>query len=432
MIKVSIFGTGYVGLVTGATLADMGHKVTCFDVDKTKIELLESGSVPFYEPGLESLIAEGINNKRLVFSLVKDIENLNQDFHFIAVGTPENSDGSANLKYINSVLETINSFANEGSTIIIKSTVPIGTNRRLKSKIRKKNIDIASNPEFLREGSAVNDSLNPDRVIIGAENQKTSNKVRKLYRSFEDKTSILEVSLEDAELIKYAANSFLATKISFMNEMSRICDSLGASIKNLKKGMTLDPRINDSFMDAGSGYGGSCFPKDLLALKHSADERKVSNLLLEAVDKTNDIQKTYLLENFQSNFKESFKNKNITILGLAFKPNTDDIREAPSIEIVKKLHKQGSNITVYDPKAMDNFKIKMDEIGLSEIMYANTKEESFQNAQIVILVTEWPEFINSEQELIKIKNIEIVMDGRNIWNPKIFEKQNIIYKGVGQ
>jgi len=430
MSKISIIGTGYVGLVTGATLAAIGHDVECLDVSKDKIDQLNRGVVPFHEPGLSELINDAVNQGRIQFSLVSDVKNLSHEFHFLAVGTPEKEDGSADLKYINEAVNFIAENAEAGSIIVTKSTVPIGTNKAISEKVAHKDIHLVSNPEFLREGSAVEDSLNPDRIIIGSSSIDPAAQVRALYKKFQTKCSILEVSWEDAELTKYAANAFLATKISFMNEIAQICDKVKADVKNVKNGMVLDPRINDAFMDPGCGYGGSCFPKDVLALEETAKQNNLSLNLLAAVDRTNDVQKTYILDKFLE--KHSLKNANVSVLGLAFKPNTDDVREAPSQTIIEYLVAKNAAITAFDPKASQNFRTAMLNKNITNFTIANTAAEALQNPDIIILCTEWSEFLNLEDEICKINSLKHVIDGRNFWKKEVFENHNINYYGVGR
>ena len=430
MKNISVFGTGYVGLVTGATLASLGHTVECFDISRKKIQKLKKGISPFYEPGLSELLQSVIRSGHLKFSIVNESIKLDHDFHYLAVGTPELSDGSADLNFVYSAVEFIRQKSRQEAVVIMKSTVPIGTNRRVAAILNANGVDVVSNPEFLREGTAVQDSLHPDRIIIGGANKQTLAKVRNIYKEFEEMCPIIEMSWEDAELTKYAANAFLATKISFMNEISRICDAVNADILNVKAGMVLDPRINDAFMDAGCGYGGSCFPKDVLALRHTATEHEVDTKVLGAVDLTNDIQKTHILSRYLQ--KHSVKGMKVTVLGLAFKPNTDDIREAPSLEIVNMLTEQHAEVKVYDPKATENFVIKMRESQTEQFSIAKTIDDALLEAEVVILCTEWQEFSNMEARLCEITSLKSVLDGRNLWNRCYFDEKEILYMGVGR
>ena len=429
MTKIGIFGTGYVGLVTGATLASIGHTVECFDVSAEKIESLLLGRIPFFEPGLKELTDSAVNSGKLTFKLVSDINELDHDVHYLAVGTPEAKDGSANLKYIYSALDTIIKYATTDCLIVTKSTVPVGTNRAIFDYVSGSNVFILSNPEFLREGSAVSDSLNPDRIVIGSNCKMASEKLRGVYRSFESKTEILEVSWEEAELTKYSANAFLAAKISFMNEIARICDAFNANIHNVKAGMVLDPRINDSFMNAGCGYGGSCFPKDVLALDFSARSKGIFTKLLLSIDETNEYQKTYLLEKFLK--EHSIGGCKVGILGLAFKPDTDDIREAPALAIVKRLLQEDVHLKLYDPEASSNFLAALGEVEPGKLQLANSLDEATDDANVIIVCTEWAEVVNAEIKISKLEKLKFVLDGRNIWSRELFSKAGKVYVGVG-
>jgi UDPglucose 6-dehydrogenase len=427
---ISIFGTGYVGLVTAVTLASVGHKVECFDIDAKKISAIKRGSITFYEPGLNKLVQEHIKNGRLSFNIVTSSCKLDHDFHFLAVGTPEQEDGSADLKYLYSAVNHIIKHSKPGATLVIKSTVSVGTNRRVFEMVCASGLTVVSNPEFLREGSAVSDSMSPDRIIIGSNSSQSLAQVRSLYRSFEQKCEILEMDFEDAELTKYAANAFLATKISFMNEISRICSSINADIEKVKSGMVHDPRINDAFMDAGFGYGGSCFPKDVLALAHTASQNNVNSTLLRAVDETNDIQKTYFLRKHSKMYP--FDGKSVSVLGLSFKPNTDDVREAPALDIVEYLLSQNAKVTVYDPKANNNFNSAMNLRKLHNYTVAESTVDAVSTAEVIVLCTEWDEFFNLEHMLSEISTLKHVIDGRNIWNKKYLTQLNIRYTGIGR
>lgn len=429
MKDISIFGTGYVGLVTGASLASIGHSVECFDISDERISSLESGRIPFFEPGLKELIDSSLVAGKLKFSLVKNISVLNHDVHYVAVGTPENSDGSADLSYIYEAVNTIIEFARPGAILVTKSTVPVGTNRKLADLVRKKGCHVVSNPEFLREGSAVKDSLSPDRIIVGSDSNEALEILKDVYRSFYNKCEILEMGWEDAELTKYAANAFLAAKISFMNEVSRICDAVEADIHNVKAGMVMDPRINDSFMNAGCGYGGSCFPKDVLALEHTAKVLNVDTVMLNAIDSTNDIQKEYLIKKFLKS--GDFAQKRVAVLGLAFKPDTDDVREAPALDAVKLLIDEGASVTVYDPEATNNFVKAMHKAGIFEFTVAETSLAAIADVDIVMLCTEWDELVNLEKSVSEVCGLKYVLDGRNVWDREMFVKRGIIYLGVG-
>jgi UDPglucose 6-dehydrogenase len=433
MLHIGVIGTGYVGLVTGACFAEFGVYVTCVDKDPSKIDLLKKGIVPFFEPGLESIVNKNLKNGRLRFST--DIADAVRDtlVIFIAVGTPPRGDGSADLSYVEDVARQIAQYMNGYKVIVTKSTVPVGTGERLKKIISdnlKENhhFDIASNPEFLREGSAIEDFMRPNRVIIGAESPEAIAILKDLYRPlYLIETPFVITNIETAELIKYASNSFLAVKISFINEIANLCEKVGADVHMVAKGMGLDQRIGSKFLHPGPGYGGSCFPKDTLALIKLAEEHgEELNIVRAAVD-VNIKQRERMIKKITSSMGD-LKGKSIAILGLSFKPNTNDIREAPSIYIIKELKRLGAIIKTYDPAAMNDMKVLF-----PEIIYADDPYEASTGADAIVIVTEWNEFRNLDLERIKLlMRDRYFFDLRNIYEPAKMKQLGFIYHSVGR
>ncbi|MFH1391977.1 MAG: UDP-glucose/GDP-mannose dehydrogenase family protein [Candidatus Diapherotrites archaeon] len=427
-MKIAVFGTGYVGLVAGACLADLGNEVICVDVDEKKISDLKKGKIPIYEPGLEEIVKKNFEEKRLTFTTdaKKSIETAK--IIFIAVGTPQSENGEADLKYVFKVCETIGKNANEPKVIVDKSTVPIGTAKKVKekvSKFTKHNIAVVSNPEFLREGSAVKDFLEPDRVVIGSDSEEASKLIESLYKPLD--CEIVITNPESAEMIKYASNAFLATRISFINEIANLCEKVGADVVEVSKGMGLDHRIGKYFLDAGAGYGGSCFPKDVKALQKIAVNVGYELSIIREVEAVNKKQKTIPVEKLRKEF-DSLEGKKIAVLGLAFKPNTDDMREAPSIEIINYLLKGKAKVIAVDPIAEKNAK-KI----LSNIEYAKDPYEASKGADALILVTDWNEFLEIDFEKIGSKmNSKIIIDGRNIYDKENLKKLGFKYIGIGR
>lgn len=441
-MNLTVIGTGYVGLVSGTCFAEMGNTVTCIDVDAKKIENLKNGVIPIYEPGLEAMVKRNIQNKTLQFSTnLKDHLN-NCDIAFIAVGTPMGEDGSADLKYVLQVAKEIGQNMNSSLIVVDKSTVPVGTADKVKEYIdqelkkRKETIEyhVVSNPEFLKEGDAINDFMRPDRVVIGSDNEMSSKKMRNLYapffRSSMDRLIIMDV--RSAEMTKYVANAMLATKISFMNEIANICELVGADVNKVRLGIGSDSRIGYSFIYPGSGYGGSCFPKDVSALKRTAQEHGYQAKLITAVEDVNDKQKLVIAKKIVSRFGEDLTNKTFAIWGLAFKPETDDMREAPSIYIIKKLIEKGAKIQAYDPKAMEeaeHFYFK----DLGGISYFDSKYKTLKDADAMILLTEWKEFRAPDfDELKKELKTPIIFDGRNQYNDILMKERGFEYFQIGK
>lgn len=422
-MKLTIIGTGYVGLVTGTCFAEMGNKVYCVDNNFDKIANLKKNIIPIYEPNLESLVKSNQEKGDLIFTtdLKEALDNSN--IIFIAVGTPANEDGSVNLDYVYNVALEIAENITKDSLIVIKSTVPVGTAFKVKDIIESNldediNIDIASNPEFLKEGVAVNDCMRPDRVIIGSENDEVFDTLKELYSSFivnNDRFILMDV--KSAEMSKYVANALLATKISFMNEIANICEKTGANVKNVRLGIGSDKRIGYDFIYAGCGYGGSCFPKDVNGLINIALDNGYVPKILSYVEEVNENQKLVLVNKIIDRFGEDLSGLTFGIWGLSFKPQTDDVRCAPSLIIASEIIKRGGKIKAYDPKAMDNFRLNFDFDG---IIYEKSKYDVLNDSDALILITEWKEFRSLNlDELSKRLNQKIIFDGRNIYSPKI-------------
>jgi len=431
-MKISVIGSGYVGLVTGACFADLGNEVICVDNDIEKIKKLKNNEIPFYEPGLENLVKVNVNEGRLRFTEDTGEGVRNSDIIFIAVGTPPREDGSADLTSIENVGKEIGKNLNGYKLIVEKSTVPVRTGEWLRSVIEKYNVnnaefDVASNPEFLREGSAIHDFMNPDRIVIGVENEKSAQILVKLYEPLN--APILVTDINSAEIIKHASNAFLSMKISFINAVANICELAGADVKKVAKGIGLDKRIGEAFLNAGIGYGGFCFPKDLDAFIAISERLGYDFKLLKEVRNINNHQKLLPVKKLKNIFG-TLKEKIIGILGLSFKPNTDDMRLAPSIDIVNALSKEGAIVKAYDPVAMENAKKIFKDV---EINYCKNPYETARDCDAIIIVTEWNEF--KYLDLIKIKKLmknNVIIDGRNIFDRKKLEKLGFHYEGIGR
>jgi UDPglucose 6-dehydrogenase len=441
-MNLTVIGTGYVGLVSGTCFAEMGNTVTCIDVDTKKIENLKQGIIPIYEPGLEAMVARNIKNKSLHFSTDLSAHLEKCDIAFIAVGTPMGSDGSADLKYVLQVAKQIGQYMTHTLIVVDKSTVPVGTADKVEATIQeelnKRKVAIAfhvvSNPEFLKEGDAINDFMKPDRVVIGANNDEAAKKMRTLYSPFfrSSVDRLIQMDVRSAEMTKYVANAMLATKISFMNEIANICELVGADVNKVRVGIGSDSRIGYSFIYPGSGYGGSCFPKDVKALKKTAEEHGYTAQLINSVELVNDKQKLVIANKVVKRFGEDLSGKTFAIWGLAFKPETDDMREAPAIYIIKELVKRGAKIQAYDPKAMEeaqHFYLK----NIKGVTYHNSKYETLQNADAMILLTEWKEFRSPDFEELKVQlRTPIIFDGRNQYNHVLMEERGIEYYQIGK
>ncbi len=429
-MKIGIIGSGYVGLVTGTCFAHLGHQVLCVDNDRTKVTMLKKGKVPIYEPGLQEMIAENVREGRLDFSLsivqaVKHCEVL-----FICVNTPPKDNGEADLSYVENVARDIAQHLKEYRLVVEKSTVPVQTGEWIYKTMKEYQsrtslFDVASNPEFLREGSAIHDFLEPDRVVLGVSNARAEKLLRKLYEPI--KAPLLVTDIKSAELIKHASNSFLASKIAFINLVSRVCDAVGADVEQVAKGMGLDPRIGPSFLKAGIGFGGFCFPKDLAAFLRMAEKLGVRFDVLKEVLASNDEQKSYFVQKIE-NVLWNLKGKKLAVLGLAFKPDTDDMRFAPSIDILQALQKEGASIHAYDPQAEEKAKPI-----LKGIQYAKSPYETCRRADALVVLTEWSEFSNLDFKRIKkLLRQPVIFDGRNMFNATDLRKLGFRYYGMGR
>lgn len=437
-MKITVVGTGYVGLVTGTCLAETGNTVTCIDIDENKIEKLRKGIIPIYEPGLETLVKKNYEKSKLFFST-----DLTQNFDdteivFSAVGTPPDEDGSADLQYVLDVARQVGRTMRHYLVMITKSTVPIGTAEKVRQTIQEEldkrgekiPFDVASNPEFLKEGSAVNDFLRPDRIVIGTDSEKAKKILERLYKPFVlNGHPVLFMDIPSAEMTKYAANSMLATKISFMNDIANLCEIVGADVNSVRRGIGSDPRIGNKFIYPGTGYGGSCFPKDVKALIKTADTNQYSLEILKAVENVNERQKSVLFAKLYKHFNGNLSGKRITLWGLSFKPETDDMREAPSLRLIEKLNEAGAHVIGYDPAAMNEAK----RILGNKIEYADDAYEALINSDALMLVTEWREFrILKYKLLVKLMNNRLIFDGRNIYEPEEMREHGFTYYSIGR
>lgn len=430
-MKITVVGTGYVGLVAGVCFAEKGHNVICYDINEEKINIMKKGISPIYEAGLQELMQKNNKAGRIHYTTDYKEAYKNSDFIFIGVGTPERTDGSANLDYVYEAALQIAQNIEKDCIIVIKSTVPIGTNDEIEKYIRqnlknKVKIDVASNPEFLAQGQAVKDTLEPSRIVIGTENKETEKKMMELYSNFD--APILATDRRSAEMVKYASNDFLALKISYINDIANLCEVVGANIEDVAKGMSYDKRIGDKFLKAGCGYGGSCFPKDTKALHYLASQGGYELKTVKAAIEVNKNQKLVLLKKARNKFR-SFKGVNIAVLGLAFKPGTDDLREAPSLDNVSVFIDEGAKIKAYDPIAINNYKKKYP----TEIEYVNSPEEALKNADVCFIFTEWNEIKNVRpEEYVKYMKNPLVYDGRNIYDISEMENAGVEYYSVGR
>nr|WP_321266233.1 UDP-glucose/GDP-mannose dehydrogenase family protein [uncultured Sulfurimonas sp.] len=439
-MKISVIGTGYVGLVSGVCFAQMGNKVTCVDIDEKKIEDLKQGIIPIYEPGLEDMTLENYKNKTLDFTTNSDAAIKNSSISFIAVGTPMGEDGSADLKYVLAVAKTIGESMTDYMVIVDKSTVPVGTADKVKATIQAEldkrgveiEFDVVSNPEFLKEGAAIKDFLHPDRVVIGADSQKAMDIMRELYAPFmKHHDRFIAMDIKSAEMTKYAANAMLATKISFMNEMSQICERVGADINKVRNGIGSDSRIGYSFIYPGCGYGGSCFPKDVQALAKTAKDFGYNPRILDAVEAVNLDQKYVMSNKVIARFGENLEGKTFAIWGLSFKPETDDMREASSITIINELTSRGAKVVAYDPKARHEAESHYLK-GNDKVSYVDSKYEAIKDADAMILVTEWQEFRSPDfDEMKKLLKSAVFFDGRNQFSKEKMNQYGFEYFQIG-
>jgi UDPglucose 6-dehydrogenase len=442
-MKVTVIGSGYVGLVTGACLADMGNHVVCLDLDPQKIALLQAGGVPIHEPGLQALIESNVAAGRLQFTSDAAMATQHGTLQFIAVGTPPDEDGSADLRYVLAAARAVGQHMTDHKIVIDKSTVPVGTADRVREAVqaeldrRRVKVDFAvvSNPEFLKEGAAIADFMRPDRIVVGSDDERATLLLRALYAPFiRNRDRLIVTDVRSAEFTKYAANCMLATRISFMNELSRLAEKVGADIEEVRRGIGSDPRIGTSFLYAGTGYGGSCFPKDVQALIRAGAQQGVALSILEAVEAANERQKSVLVDKVVARFGEDLSGRTFALWGLAFKPDTDDMREAPSRVIVQALLARGARVQAYDPVAGDEARrvfAAAAQAGGLEIV--DSAHQALQGADALLIVTEWKEFKSPDFEVIRgaLKR-PLILDGRNLYEPALLAALDIEYEGVGR
>ncbi len=437
-MNIAIVGTGYVGLVSGTCFSEMGINVTCVDVDADKIERLKQGVIPIYEPGLETLVHKNARSGRLHFTTKLEDVLDDVDIVFSAVGTPPDEDGSADLKYVLAVARTIGQHLSKYTVVVTKSTVPVGTAAKVKKTIQaeldKRGVDIefdvASNPEFLKEGAAVKDFMSPDRVVVGVESERARSIMARLYKPFMIVSDrLIFTDIPSAEMIKYAANSMLATRISFMNDIANLCELVGADVNMVRKGIGSDTRIGKKFLYAGCGYGGSCFPKDVKALIKTADDLGYSMQVLKAVEAVNEVQKSILFDKLMKHFDGDLGGKTIALWGLAFKPETDDMREAPALVLIDKMIKAGATVRVYDPVAMDECRRRLGDV----VVYCKDRYDATAGADALMLVTEWKEFrMPSLDVLSRTMQGRLVLDGRNILDADELKEHGFTYHCIGR
>jgi UDPglucose 6-dehydrogenase len=437
-MKITIVGTGYVGLVTGTCFAETGIDVTCVDIDEQKINRLKQGIIPIYEPGLEDMVKRNVQKGRLTFATnVKDCI-VDSEAAFIAVGTPPGEDGSADLKYVLAVATEIGQYMQDYLVVVTKSTVPVTTSHKVKSAVksalqkRGANIpfDVASNPEFLKEGNAIDDFLKPDRIVVGIESERAENTMRRLYKPFLlNNHPLLFMDIPSAEVTKYAANAMLATKISFMNDIANLCEIVGADVNSVRRGIGSDPRIGNKFIYPGIGYGGSCFPKDVKALIKTASENNYQLEILQSVENVNDRQKSVLFHKIKKHFNNDLKGKKFALWGLSFKPQTDDMREAPSLVIIDLLLQEGANCAVYDPVAIEECRHRVGD----KVSYAKDPYDAVMDADALLLITEWPEFrLPNFQVMKRLLKSPLIFDGRNIYESSEMKDNGFTYYSIGR
>ena len=432
-MKITVIGTGYVGLVTGTCLAEAGNDVLCIDIDKAKVAKMQNGEVPIYEPHLETYFERNIKSGRLHFSTKIEEGVAHGEVIFLALPTPEDEDGSADLSYVLGVANQIGDLMKDYKIVVSKSTVPVGTGKRVKAALKAKTdvtFDVVSNPEFLREGFAVEDFMKPDRIVVGVESERAQKTMQKLYKNFvRSGNPIVFMDIKSAELTKYAANAFLATKITYMNEIANYCEKVGANVDDVRMGMGLDARIGKRFLFPGIGYGGSCFPKDVKALHKSGKDAQHHFAILDSVIEVNEKQKTILFPKMERHFDGNLNGKNIAVWGLAFKPDTDDIREAPALYMIEKLLAAGATVTAFDPEAMDNVKTKLG----NNIAFASSMVQAAKGADALLICTEWHAFRNPDFDKLK-ENLKgnAVFDGRNIYSPDEMKALGFTYYSIGR
>jgi UDPglucose 6-dehydrogenase len=432
-VKIAIIGTGYVGLVAGACLADNGNDVNCVDIDVKRVTMLCEGKIPIFEPGLETLVERNVVRKRLTFT-TDTIEAVRRSkVVFLAVPTPMDEDGSADLQHLLNAVKTVAKGINEYKVIVNKSTVPVGTAKKVReliSTLTDHPFDVVSNPEFLKEGAAVEDFLKPDRVIIGCDSTKAEEIITELYAPFmRTGKRIIMMRVESAELTKYTANAILATRISFINEIARLCELVGADIGEVRRGIGSDSRIGPAFLHAGMGFGGSCFPKDLNALIYLADQKDLDLKVIRAAVKANEIQKQFIPSKIHKHFNGNIKGLHFALWGLAFKANTDDMRESPAIPVIDYLLKNGAKVKAYDPQAMRTARLMFKD----KIEYSSESYDALKDADALVIATEWNEFRTPDfEQMLRIMNQPVVFDGRNLFHPGKLREAGFIYYGIGQ
>ena len=431
-MHIVMIGTGYVGLVTGTCLADSGNDVACVDIDSAKIEKLRRGEIPIYEPGLAELVLQNVRSGRLKFTTNAANVVPEADLVFIAVGTPQSESGAADLSGLWKVVDSLAPLLSKRTIVVIKSTVPVGTNRAVAERLEeltRRQVDVASNPEFLKEGCAIEDFTKPDRVVVGVERQEVADVLQVLYRPFlRTERPFLAMGLESAEMTKYVANCLLATKISFINEMANLCENVGANINEVRRGIGHDQRIGFSFLFPGVGYGGSCFPKDVRALMQVAEAHDLQPRILSAVDTVNTAQKQVLFRKVHQQFDGELAGRNIAIWGLAFKPRTDDIREAPALTVIDSLLEAGAHVRVHDPIAIENVRRKYGD----QLTYCENMYDALDDADVLLIVTEWSEFRNPNFDLIRqLLRQPVIIDGRNLYEPAVMQQLGFNYSGIG-
>lgn len=434
-MKIAVIGTGYVGLVTGTCLSYVGHQVTCVDIDEAKVARMQKGQIPIYEPGLEDMFKHVLENGHL--SITTNLEEGITDAEaiFLALPTPPGADGSADLTAVLKVSDQLGLLLKQYVVIIDKSTVPVGTGERVRDRIAKNakvDFDVVSNPEFLREGVAVEDFMHPDRIVIGAENAKAREVMERVYESFIDRPEqIVHMDIRSAEMTKYAANSFLAMKVSFMNEIANLCERVGANVDYIRQGIGPDQRIGRKFLNAGIGYGGSCFPKDVQALQRTAKQYDYDFRLLNSIIDVNSDQKKRLFDKVLAYYDNDIAGKHFAMWGLAFKPDTDDIREAPSLELINKLFDAGATVTAYDPEAIENVKKYFGE--REGITYSESAQDALKDADALLIVTEWDEFRAPDFEAMQNQlKVPVIFDGRNLYSIKYMQESKFYYSSIGR
>ena len=437
-MKIAVVGTGYVGLVSGACFAEMGVDVTCVDIDEAKIEGLKQGIIPIYEPGLKNIVVRNHDAGRLHFTTDLPSVLNDMDMVFIAVGTPSDEHGNAEMKYVWKVAETIGDHIGKPLLIVTKSTVPVGTSHRIRERVRKRlagrglgdlEFDVASNPEFLKEGAAVDDFMSPDRVVVGVESERAKELMTRLYRPFLlNNFRVIFMDILSSEMTKYASNAMLATRISFMNDIANLCERVGADVNMVRRGIGSDTRIGRSFLYPGCGYGGSCFPKDVKAIIRVAENVGYEMSVLKAVEQVNENQKKILFQKFSEFFNGDIEGKTVAVWGLSFKPETDDVRDAPALQLIGRLLESGVNVRAYDPAAMEEARKRLND----KIYYAKDIYDAANNADALIVPTEWKEFRLPNWEILKkIMRTRLVVDGRNIYNKEDLSSYGFEYRGIG-